>query len=94
MVSKLYNSPLLFGLVVFGSIFVVGTIAGLILGLVVLHTATCPNYLGDPCDAGPMVAVAFWSVSPVCSAVIGLISGIFCLFVLRRKSRSLPKVVP
>ena len=90
--SKFYDSPIKFGLLVFGLIFGLGSVAGIVLGILIIGTANCQP--GDICDGPAMAAGAIWSVSFCGSFFLGGIIGLFSFVVLRRKTKSLPRVTP
>ena len=92
LLSRLYSSPVKLGLVVCGSIFLFGTSIGIIVGLLIIGSAECVP--GDVCDGPAMAASALWFVSFWGSLILGLIVGSFSAFVLSRKEKERPKVVP
>ena len=46
--------------------------AAYLLGILILSSATCPHYAGDPCDAAPMLVMSLWVVSIPVSIITAL----------------------
>ena len=94
ILMRLLNSPIAFGLFTFLSIFLVGSLVGLVFGFLIVRNGCQPTGPGDPCDGPAMAAVSMWIVSFFGSGILGLIVGIFCALVLSRKVGRLPTITP
>ena len=88
--SRIYDSPFKFGSVVFGLIFLLGSLLGLILGFLILLPGCQPQSPSDPCDGPAMAAVAFWFIFFWGSLILGIVVGLFSAVVLICKRRRLP----
>ena len=68
------KNPLVFGLIIFLIIFVSGSGAGVLLGLLFMSYNTCePVNINDPCHGDAMAAGMIWSMSFTTSLVLALI---------------------
>lgn len=90
--NSFYNSPAKAGVIVFGIALMLGSFVGFLLGFVIINKARCSP--GDVCDGPAMAAVAISTFFFLASLVVGIILGIGVALILRRKARSILKVVP
>jgi hypothetical protein len=66
--------PLTASLITFFIIFIGGSIAGIILGLLTMAMNPCePTSPSDPCDGSAMAAGMIWSLSFIVSFILGII---------------------
>ena len=59
-------------LIVFVSTTIAVLAAAYLLGILILSSAACPQYAGDPCDAAPMLVMSLWAVSIPMSIIVAL----------------------
>jgi hypothetical protein len=77
--------PAFFSFILFLTIFIGGSIAGAIFGVLMIGKCE-PRSLADPCDAGSMGATFLWIASFIASFIIGIISAIKTFFTLKVKA--------
>ncbi len=89
MKNFILKRPILFSIILSLVIFLGGSVAGIILGLVVMGRAMAGQNCdpGDVCDGGAMVAGAIWTLSFWASAVLAIIAGISTYVVIKLKTR-------
>lgn len=86
--KRILNNPLLFGLSVFLLIFLGGSLAGFILGMIAV-SQPCERFSpSDPCDGGAMAAGMIWSLAFTASLVVGIVLGSAIVVIIKiKKSR-------
>ncbi len=78
--------PFAASLIVFFTVFIGGTIASIILGVLMIGDCK-PISPSDPCDGGAMAAAAMWYVGFMGSLIMGVLIGIstFVILILKIK---------
>jgi TctA family transporter len=78
--------PAIFSFIIFLIIFIGGSIAGIIFGILMMEECK-PKSLSDPCDGGAMAAVFIWTLSFMASLILGFVAGISTFLFLKFKSK-------
>ena len=82
--------PFAASFITFLIIFIGGSLAGIILGILIMVRNPCePTSPSDPCDGSAMAAGMIWSLSFTASFILGIIGGIAMFVFLLVKIRSL-----
>jgi hypothetical protein len=82
--------PLATSFITFLIIFIGGSVAGFIIGFLIMVMNPCkPTSPSDPCDGSAMAAGMIWSLSFTASFILGIIGSIAMFVVLLMKIRSL-----
>jgi hypothetical protein len=76
--------PFVASLLVFLTIFVGGTVAIMICGILMIGECK-PISPGDPCDGGALLLAALWMLVVPASLILGIIAGISTFVILIRK---------
>jgi len=88
MKSFALEHPFVSGIVIFALIFLIGSLAGIALGMIVMGSQPCEQTaLNDPCDGGAMAAGMIWSLSFSTSFIFGLIIGTLTYIGLKISNR-------
>jgi hypothetical protein len=76
--------PFVSGMVIFVLIFLGGSLAGIVLGMLVMASHPCEHVTpNDPCDGAAMAAGMIWSLSSSASFIFGLVIAVTTYFGLR-----------
>jgi hypothetical protein len=80
--------PFAASLIVFLTIFIGGTIASIILGVLMIGDCK-PTSPSDPCDGGAMAAAAIWYVGFMGSLIMSVLTSIstFVILILKIKRK-------
>lgn len=78
--------PFAASLIVFLAIFIGGTLAGIVLGVLIIGDCK-PISPSDPCDGGAMAAMAIWYLAFMGSLILGILVGISTFIILLLKIR-------
>ncbi len=86
--ERILNNPFLFGFSIFLLIFLGGSLAGFILGMIVMVRNPCSRGgPSDPCDGAAMAAGFIWILAFEASLVLGIMVGIVSSVVLKLKQK-------
>jgi hypothetical protein len=76
----------IFSFIVFLIIFVGGSIAGIIIGILMMEECK-PKSPSDPCDGGAMAVVFIWTLSFMASLMLGFVADISTILFLKFKPK-------